>query len=91
VFTLLVFALATASRLHCEQTALGAEPVGWQRCRHQLLEQTRNQIIMFAHGCYGIFPTPEFILLVGLKLKGIPPGVGVLQEVLVKYELPAQG
>jgi hypothetical protein len=31
VFTLLMFALATAYRLRCEQAELGAEPVGWQR------------------------------------------------------------
>jgi hypothetical protein len=91
VFTLLMFVLATAYRLRCEQTELGAEPVGWQRWRRQLLEQTRDQIIVFAQGCYGIFHIAEFVLLVGVKLKDVPPGVGALQEVLAKYELTAQG
>jgi hypothetical protein len=91
VFTLLMFALATAYRLRCEHTELGAEPVGWQRWRRQLLEQTRDQIIVFAQGCYGIFHLAEFVLLVGVKLKDVPPSVGALQEVLAKYELTAQG
>lgn len=91
VFTLLMFALATAYRLRCEHTELGAEPVGWQRWRRQLLEQTRDQIIVFAQGCYGIFHIAEFVLLVGVKLKDVPPSVGALQEVLAKYELTAQG
>jgi hypothetical protein len=49
-FTLLMFALATASRLECEREARGGEPVGWQRWRHQLLEQTRDLVIVFAQG-----------------------------------------
>jgi hypothetical protein len=91
VFTLLMFVLATAYRLRCEQTELGAEPVGWQRWRRQLLEQTRDQIIVCAQGCYGIFHLAAFVLLVGVKLKDVPPGVGALQAVLAKYELTAQG
>jgi Transposase DDE domain len=91
VFTLLMFALATAYRLRCEHTELRAEPVGWQRWRRQLLEQTRDQIIVFAQGYYGIFHIAEFVLLVGVKLKDVPPGVGALQELLAKYELTAQG
>jgi hypothetical protein len=38
VFTLLIFALATAYRLRCEREAMEGEPVGWQRWRRQLLE-----------------------------------------------------
>jgi hypothetical protein len=91
VFTLLLCALATAYRLRCEPTALGAEPVGWQRWRRQLLEQTRDQIIVLAQGYYGIFHLAEFVRLVGVKLKDVPPGVGGIHEVLAKYELTAQG
>lgn len=35
VFTLLVFALATAYRWLCDQEEAGGEPVGWQRWRRQ--------------------------------------------------------
>ena len=46
-FTLLMFALATAYRLQGAQAdSAGAEPVGWQRWRRLLLEQTRNQVIV---------------------------------------------
>jgi DDE family transposase len=85
--TCLMFALATAYRLPCEQAQLRAEPVGWQRGRRQLLEQTRDQIIVFAQCWYGIFPIAEFALLVGVKLKDVPPGIGTRQEVLAKYRL----
>jgi hypothetical protein len=89
VFTLLMFALATAYRLQCEQGETGGEPVGWQRWRRQLLEQTRDKVIVFAQGWYGIFHIAEFALLVGVKLKDRPPGIGTPQEVLAKYGLMA--
>jgi hypothetical protein len=91
VFTFLMFALATAYRLRCEQAAVGAEPVGWQRWRRQLLEQTRDKVIVFAQHWYGIFHLAEFALLVGVKLKDRPPGIGTPQEVLAKYGLTAEG
>jgi hypothetical protein len=87
MFTFLMFALATAYRLQCEPAELRAEPVGWQCWRRQLLEQTRDKIIVFAQRWYGIFPIAEFALLVGVKLKDVPPGIGTLQEVLAKYRL----
>jgi Transposase DDE domain len=91
VFTLLMFALATAYRLQCEQAALGAESVGWQRWRRQLLEQTRDQVIVFAQGYYGIFHMAEYSMLLGAKLKDVPPGIGTLPEVLARYGLTAHG
>ena len=87
MFTLLMFALATAYRLQCEREASGGEPVGWQRWRRQLLEQTREQVIVFAQGYYGIFHLAEYSLLVGVKLKDRPPGIGTRQDVLAKYKL----
>jgi hypothetical protein len=90
-FTLLMFALATAYRLQCEREALGGEPVGWQRWRRQLLEQTRDQVIVFAQGHYGIFHLAEYSMLLGAKLKDVPPGIGTLPEVLARYGLTAHG
>ena len=87
VRTLLMFALATAYRLECEREARGGEPVGWQRWRRQLLEQSRNKVIVFAQGWYGIFPLAAFALLVGVKLTDLPPGIGTLQDLLAKYRL----
>ena len=85
--TLLMFALATEYRWPCEQEATGGEPVGWQRWRRQLLEQTREQVIVFAQGYYGIFHLAEYSLLVGVKRKDRPPGIGTRQEILAKYRL----
>jgi hypothetical protein len=62
MFTLLMCALATAYRLQCEQEAMGGEPVGWQRWRRQLLEQTRDRVIVFAGRSYGIFHLAEYSL-----------------------------
>jgi hypothetical protein len=91
MFTLLMFALATAYRLECEREARGGEPVGWQRWRHQLLEQTRDLVIVFAQGYYGIFHLAEYSLLLGVKLKDVPAEIDSLQQVLVKYGLTSRG
>lgn len=89
--SLLMFALATAYRLQCEQADTGGEPVGWQRWRRQLLEQTRDHVLVFAQGCYGIFHMAEYSLLLGVKLKDRPPGIGTRQQVLAKYGLTTHG
>jgi hypothetical protein len=91
IFTLLMFALATAYRLQCAQEEAGAEPIGWQRWRRQLLEQTRDKVIVFAQGPYGIFHLAEYSLLVGVKLKDVPPDLGSRPQVLAKDRLPARG
>jgi hypothetical protein len=90
MFTLLMFALATAYRLQGEGEALRGEPVGWQRWRRQLLEQTRDQVIVFAQGYYGIFHIAEFVLLMGVRLKDVPPGIGTRHDLLAKYGLPLE-
>jgi hypothetical protein len=64
---------------------------GWQRWRRQLLEQTRDKVIVFAQGYYGIFHHADYSLLLGVKLKDIPPDSGSRQQILAKYMLPARG
>ncbi len=91
MFTVLMFALATASRLPCEQEEVGAEPIGWQRWRRQLLEQTRDQVLVCAQGYYGIFHMAEDSMLLGAKLKDVPPEIGTLPAVLARYGLTADG
>jgi hypothetical protein len=91
LFTLLMFALATAYRLHCEREETAGEPVGWQRWRRQLLAQTRDHVIVFAQDCYGIFHRAESSLLLGVKRKDVPPDLGGRQEILAKYGLAAHG
>jgi hypothetical protein len=82
---------ARSIRLQYEREATRGEPGGWQRWRRQLLEQTWDKIIVFAQGYYGIFHLAEYSLLLGVRLKDEPPGVGTLQQVLAKYGLPARG
>jgi hypothetical protein len=69
----------------------GGEPVGGHRWRRQLLEQTRDRVIVFAHGHDGLFPLAESSLLGGVKRKEVPPAIGSRQPVLATYELPARG
>jgi hypothetical protein len=90
LFTLLMFALATGYRLQCEREARGGEPVGWQRWRRQRLEQTRDKVIVFAQGYYGIFHLAEYSLLLGVKLNDVPPGIGTYHDILAKYRLSSQ-
>ncbi len=91
LFTVLMFALATAYRLQCEQADTAGEPVGWQRWRRQLLEQTRDHVIVFAQGCYGIFHLAEYSLLLGVNITDRPPGIGTRQQLLAKYRLTTHG
>jgi hypothetical protein len=91
VFTLRMCALATASRLPCAREARGGEPVGWQRGRRQLLEQTRAKGLVWAQGHYGSVHRAEDSLLVGVKRKEVPPAIGSRPQVLAKDELPARG
>jgi hypothetical protein len=65
--------------------------VGWQRWRRQLLEQSRAKVIGCAQGYAGIFHVAEYSVLLGAKLKDVPPEIGPLPEVLAKYGLTAHG
>jgi len=82
--TRLLFALATAYRLPREREALGAEPGGWQRWRRQLQEHNRDTLIVLAGGYDGILPVAEYSLLLGVKLKDAPPGIGTLPAILAR-------
>jgi hypothetical protein len=64
--------------------------MGWQRWRRQLLEPTREQVLVFALGYYGIVHLAEYALLVGVKLQDRPPGIGTRQEILANYRLSPQ-
>lgn len=88
--TLLLCALATASRLQCEPEAMGGAPVGGQRWRRQRLEQTRDRGLVFVGGASGIAHRAADSLFVGVKLKNWPPGIGTRQDVFAKYQLTSQ-
>ena len=89
LFTWLLFALATAYRWPCEPEDSGGEPVGWQRWRRQLLEQTRDHVIVCAQDGYGIFHLAEDSWRLGVHIKDRPPGIGTHPQILAKYGLTA--
>jgi hypothetical protein len=82
LFTWLMCALATAYRRPCAPVDPGGEPLGWQRGRRQLLERTRDDVIVFAQACDGSCPRAESSWLVGVKRKEVPPGLGPRQAIL---------
>jgi hypothetical protein len=82
VFTLLLVALATAYQRPCQRAATAGEAVGWQRWRRQLLEQTRDQVLVCAQGHYGILHLAEYSRLWGVKRKDVPPDIGSRHQVL---------
>jgi len=91
VFTLLMFALATAYRLPCERDDRGGDPVGLAALAAPALGADHHRVIVFAQGYYGIFHLAEYSLLLGVKLNDVPPDIGSRQQVLAKYELPTRG
>jgi hypothetical protein len=90
LFTVLLFALATAYRRQCAHEERGGEPVGWQRWRRQLREQRRDLVIVCAEGCYGICHLAEYSLLLGVTINDRPPGIGTRQQLLATYRLTTQ-
>jgi hypothetical protein len=54
-------------------------------------EQTRDHVIVFAEGCYGIFHIAEYSLLMGVTIKDRPPGIGTRRQILAKYGLTTHG
>jgi hypothetical protein len=91
LFTLLLFALATADRRPWEREAREGEPIGWHRWRRQLVEQTRDQVIVCAHGHDGLLHLAEDSLLVGVQRTEVPHEIGTRRQVLARYGLPARG
>jgi hypothetical protein len=91
LFPVLMFALATAYRRQGAQGEAGAEPIGWQRGRRQRLEQTRDRVIILAEASYGSFHLAEYSLVLGVKLKDVPPGIGPRPQILAKSGLAAPG
>ncbi len=70
--------------------ARGEALVGWQRWRRPLLAQTRDQVIVCAHGDDGIFPLAAYSRLLGVQRHDVPPDIGSRQQVLAKYRLSAR-
>jgi len=85
--TRLMFALATASRVLGAHEATGGEPVGWHGWRRRLLQQTRDQVIVCAHGDDGLFQIAAYARWRGVRRNATPPGLGTRQDILANYRL----
>jgi hypothetical protein len=42
---------------------------------------------VFAQGYYGIFHMAEYSILLGTRLKDVPPSIGIPQQIWAKYGL----
>ena len=91
LFTLLMCAWATAYRRPCAHEETGGEPVGWQRWRRHLLEQTRDLVISCAEDDDGSLHRAADARLLGVTRKDVPPGIGTRQAILATYGLAAHG
>lgn len=101
VFTMAVMALATAYRIWSRQQEVGEPELpqtgiallageGTTAWRRRLLQKNRDKVIVFEGAHYGIFPTMEFAILAGLRIKpqGIPLELGTPADILARYDLP---
>lgn len=101
-FTATVQALATAYRLwerqqelRAEEPETTAEPLDYsllggedaQRWRRRLKQENRNKLIVFVGEHYGIFHSTEFAVLVGLRVKEMPPELGTRADILARFDL----
>jgi len=62
---------------------------GTLRWRRQLQRENRDKLIVFIGQQYGIFDTHEFLVLLGVPLRELPPHLGSREEVLRRYACDA--
>jgi hypothetical protein len=58
---------------------------GAERWRRQLIRENRDKVIVFIGQTYGIFDTHEFLVLTGVPLRALPPGLGSREDILRRY------
>ena len=69
-----------------EQLA-GEGPLRWRR---QLQQENRDQVIVFVGHQYGIFHASELLVLLGVRVRDLPPHLGSRDDILRRYGcLPA--
>lgn len=56
----------------------------------QSLDHTRDKVMVFVQGHYGISHLAEYSFPLRIRLKDKPPGVGTYHDRLVKYRLTSQ-
>lgn len=76
--------LGESSSISTLSTALlGGE--GTTRWRARLKQENRDKVIVFVANVYGIFHMAELAVLVGIRLKELPPDLGSKEAILTRY------
>jgi hypothetical protein len=60
---------------------------GTARWRARLKQENRDKVIVFVADVYGIFHMAEFAILMGVRLKELPPHLGSREAILTRYGL----
>lgn len=68
-----------------DYSLLGGE--GAQQWRRRLKQENRDKLIVFVGEYYGIFHMAEFAVMVGLRVKEIPPELGTPADILARFAL----
>ena len=63
------------------------EGEGTARWRARLKQENRDKVIVFVEDVYGIFHMAEFAILMGVRLKELPPHLGSREAILTRYSL----
>jgi hypothetical protein len=58
---------------------------GSARWRRQLIRDNRDKVIVFIGHEYGIFDTHELLVLSGVPVRDLPPGLGSREDILRRY------
>jgi hypothetical protein len=91
-FVLLCMALVEgfrAAKAKDDAAARHGQELGITRYRRQLNVQNRDKVAVFIAGCFGIFRTYEFALLVGLTVRDRAAQGESTATVLARYGVPA--
>jgi hypothetical protein len=58
---------------------------GTTRWRARLKQENRDKVIVFVAEAYGIFHMAELAILMGMRLKELPPHLGTKEAILTRY------
>ncbi|MFH0797329.1 MAG: transposase [Candidatus Omnitrophota bacterium] len=87
-FTLAVFALTNAYRRWSEEREKEESQdflLGIRRWREKVNMKSKDKSLVFMGNWYGIFWMAEIMVLLGVKVRDIPPKAGTAKEILARY------
>ena len=89
-FTLAVFALTNAYRRWSEEREKKETEdflLGIRRWREKVNVKSKDKSLVFIGDRYGIFWMAEIMVLLGVKVRDIPPKAGTTKEILARYDI----